>query len=124
MHDGHYMQRVRRLKRLYAVQRDALCEQLRMRDAEWIKAGLAVLLKLPEGASDTKIVREAMKNGMAPSPLSAWFAHPAWAQTGLLLGVATAPEQQVAASCRRLFEIIGMSKTCDQEQKASGLPRH
>jgi len=116
MHDGHYMQRVRRLKRLYAVQRDALCEQLRMRDAEWIKAGLAVLLKLPEGASDTKIVREAMKNGMAPSPLSAWFANPAWAQTGLLLGVATAPEQQVAASCRRLFEIIGMSETCDQEQ--------
>jgi len=107
MHDGHYMQRVRRLKRLYAAQREALCGQLRLRGAEWVNAGLAVLLRLPDGASDTKIVREAMANGMAPSPLSAWYANRSWTQTGLLLGVATAPEQHVAAACRRLFEIIG-----------------
>jgi GntR family transcriptional regulator/MocR family aminotransferase len=106
MRDGHYIRRVRRLKRLYSAQRDALCEQLRMRDAEWVKAGLAVLLRLPDGAPDTQIVREAMTIGMAPSPLSAWFATPSLALPGLLLGVATAPEPYVATSCRRLFEII------------------
>jgi GntR family transcriptional regulator/MocR family aminotransferase len=106
MHDGHYIQRIRRLKRLYTSQRDALCEQLRMRDAQWVRAGLAVLLKLPDGISDTKSVREAMAIGMAPSPLSAWFATPSWAVQGLLLGVATAPEAQLVTSCRRLFEII------------------
>ncbi|KAA0183140.1 PLP-dependent aminotransferase family protein [Cupriavidus gilardii] len=104
--DGHYIRRLRRLKRLYSAQRDALCEQLRRRDAEWIKAGLAVLLRLPDGASDTQIVREAMSIGMAPSPLSRWFATPAWAFPGLLLGVATAPEPYVATSCHRLFDII------------------
>jgi GntR family transcriptional regulator/MocR family aminotransferase len=106
MRDGHYIRRVRRLKRLYSAQRDALCEQLRMRDAEWVKAGLAVLLRLPDGAPDVQIVREAMTFGMAPSPLSAWFATPSWALPGLLLGVATAPEPYLATSCRRLFKII------------------
>jgi GntR family transcriptional regulator/MocR family aminotransferase len=106
MHDGHYVQRVRRLKRLYSAQSDALCEQLRMRDAEWIKAGLAVLLRLPEGAPDVQIVREARTIGIAPSPLSAWFATPSRALPGLLLGVASAPEQYIAKSCRQLFEVI------------------
>jgi GntR family transcriptional regulator/MocR family aminotransferase len=106
MHDGHYIRRVRRLKRLYSSQRDALCEQLRMRDAEWVNAGLAVLLRLPDGAPDVRIVREAMTVGMAPSPLSVWFGTPSWALPGLLLGVATAPEQHLPTACRRLFEII------------------
>ncbi|MEI6002500.1 PLP-dependent aminotransferase family protein [Paraburkholderia bengalensis] len=106
MRDGHFIRRVRRLKRIYAAQRDALCKQLRTRDAEWVSAGLAVLLRLPEGVPDVRIVREAMAFGLAPSPLSAWFANPAWTRSGLLLGVATAPEQHVATSCRRLFDII------------------
>lgn len=106
MRDGHYIRRVRRLKRLYTAQRDALCEQLRMRDSEWVRAGLTILLRLPDGAPDTEIAREAMNFGMAPSPLSAWYATPSTALSGLLLGVATAPEPYVATSCRRLFEII------------------
>ncbi|MNO66144.1 HTH-type transcriptional regulatory protein GabR [compost metagenome] len=107
MREGHYIRRVRRLKRLYVAQRDALCEQLRMHDAEWVKAGLAVLLRLPDGAPDVQIVREAMTFGMAPSPLSAWFATPSGSSSGLLLGVATASEPYLATSCHRLFEIIG-----------------
>jgi GntR family transcriptional regulator/MocR family aminotransferase len=106
MQEGHYVRRIRRLKRLYSAQRDVLCEQLRMRGAEWVGAGLAVLLKLPDGAPDAEIVREAKTVGMAPSPLSAWFGTLSWAAPGLLLGVATAPEQHVATSCRQLFEII------------------
>lgn len=106
MHEGHYIRRVRRLKRLYSAQRKALCEELRMYDAEWINAGLTVLLKLPEGVPDVQIARDARAAGMAPSPLSTWFANSSWAVPGLLLGVATAPEAQLAASCRRLFEII------------------
>ncbi|WP_095196125.1 PLP-dependent aminotransferase family protein [Pseudomonas sp. Irchel 3A7] len=106
MHEGHYIRRVRRLKRLYCAQRDALCEQLRMRNAEWVKAGLAVLLRLPDGAPDVQIVQDAMTVGIAPSPLSAWFATPSGSSSGLLLGVATAPEAQLATSCHRLFEII------------------
>jgi GntR family transcriptional regulator/MocR family aminotransferase len=106
MREGHYVRRVRRLKRLYCAQRDALCEQLRKHEAKWVHAGLAVLLRLPDGAPDVQIVRDAMTAGMAPSPLSTWFADPSRALSGLLLGVATAPAPYVATSCRRLFEIV------------------
>ncbi|XQM37121.1 Transcriptional regulator, GntR-family [Cupriavidus sp. H19C3] len=106
MREGHFVRRLRRLKRLYAAQRDVLCEQLRARDAQWTKAGLAMLVTLPEGTADTAIAREAMTVGMAPSPLSRWFATPANATPGLLLGVATAPEALVASACQRLFDII------------------
>jgi len=106
MSDGHYVRRVRRLKHLYSAQRDALCAELRKRDAEWVSAGLTVLLRLPDGAPDRQIVREAMAVGMGPSPLSVWFATPSRALSGLLLGVATAPEARLASSCRQLFEII------------------
>lgn len=106
MHDGHYIRRIRRLKRQYVKQRDALCEQLRMQEAEWINAGLAVLVRLPDGMPDVQIVREAKTIGISPSPLSPWFADQAKTLSGLLLGVATAPEPSVATSCRRLFEII------------------
>ncbi|HEF4760789.1 TPA: PLP-dependent aminotransferase family protein [Pseudomonas putida] len=106
MRDGHYTRRVRRLKRLYSAQREALCEQLRMYDYDWAKAGLAVLLRLPDGVPDVQIVREAMTFGMAPSPLSAWCSIPSGRSSGLLLGVATAPEACLVESCHRLFEII------------------
>lgn len=106
LHDGHYIQRVRRLKRLYVAQRNALRAQLHEHNAESVNAGLTVLLRLPDDAPDTQIARDAMTKGMAPSPLSAWFSNPAPSIRGLLLGVATAPETQVAASCDQLFKII------------------
>ena len=106
MREGHYSRRVRRLKRLYSSQRDALCEQLRIHDVPWVTAGLAVLLSLPDGIPDVQIAREARSFGMAPSPLSQWFATRSWSQPGLLLGVATAPEPHLASACRQLFEII------------------
>lgn len=106
LRDGHYIRRVRRLKRLYTAQRDALCEQLRTHHAQWTNAGLAILLRLPHGAPDIQIAREATNVGMAPSPLSGWFAQPSCGSSGLLLGIATAPESQVVTACNRLFEII------------------
>lgn len=106
MRSGHYIRRLRRLKRLYATQRDALCAQLQRHKALWTNAGLAVLLRLPDGAPDVKIVQEARTLGMSPSPLSSWFSTPLRASPGLLLGVATSPEQHVATACRQLFEII------------------
>lgn len=48
------------MKRLCAAQRQTLCDTLKQYDAEWINAGLAVLLRLPNGAPDEQIVRELM----------------------------------------------------------------
>ncbi len=106
MRDGHYMRHLRRTKRVYATQRDALLKCLRPRAKDIAIAGLAVLLRLPDGAPDLAIARETLSFGLAPTPLSLWYASTASARSGLLLGIATAPHKRLAASCERLYAII------------------
>jgi GntR family transcriptional regulator/MocR family aminotransferase len=67
---------------------------------------LAVLLTLPRGTSDVTVAREAAAFGMAPAPLSAWYASPASAESGLLLGVATAPTRNLARCCEKLVDVV------------------
>lgn len=106
MRDGHYLRHLRRTKRVYAAQGDALLKQLRTRTANVALAGLAAVLRLPDGAPDLAIAREAASFGLAPPPLSLWYASKASAQPGLLLGVATSPQQKIEAACQRLVQII------------------
>jgi GntR family transcriptional regulator/MocR family aminotransferase len=106
MRDGHYMRHLRRTKRVYATQRDALLKCLRPRAEDVATAGLAVLLRLPDGAPDVSIVRDAQAFGLAPAPLSLWYASRASARSGLLLGIATAPQKHLGRFCDHLFEII------------------
>jgi GntR family transcriptional regulator / MocR family aminotransferase len=106
MREGHYMRHLRRAKRLYSAQRDALLKGLGERAKGSVVGGLAVVLPLPKGAPDVAIAREALRFGLAPSPLSLWYASKASAQRGLLLGIATAPQKGIAASCDRLHSIM------------------
>jgi GntR family transcriptional regulator / MocR family aminotransferase len=61
---------------------------------------------LPDGAPDFSITRETLSFGLAPTPLSIWYASAASAKSGLLLGIATSPQKRVEASCDRLIRII------------------
>ncbi|MET4721301.1 GntR family transcriptional regulator/MocR family aminotransferase [Bradyrhizobium japonicum] len=106
MREGHYLRHLRRTKRVYTAQGDALLKQLRAHTANVALAGLAAVLRLPDGAPDLAIAREAASFGLAPTPLSLWYASTASARPGLLLGIATSPQKRIEASCDRLFEII------------------
>jgi GntR family transcriptional regulator/MocR family aminotransferase len=106
MRDGHYMRHLRRTKRVYAAQGEALLKCLRSRAKDIAIAGLAVILRLPDGAPDLAIARETHAFGLAPAPLSLWYAPTAQARSGLLLGIATAPDKRLAAACDRLLGII------------------
>lgn len=108
MREGHYIRHLRRTKRAYAARRQALLGHLQPPAGadHPAPAGLAVLLKLPRGTSDIAVAREALAFGMSPSPLSAWYASPDSAESGLLLGVATAPTRNLAQICDRLLELI------------------
>ncbi|MEZ2142147.1 PLP-dependent aminotransferase family protein [Bradyrhizobium sp. DN5] len=106
MRDGHYLRHLRRTKRVYAAQGDALLKYLRPRTANVAIAGLAAVLRLPKGAADLAIAKEAAPLGLAPTPLSLWYASRASARPGLLLGVATSPLKRIEASCDRLLQII------------------
>jgi GntR family transcriptional regulator / MocR family aminotransferase len=108
MREGHYMRHLRRTKRVYSTQRDALleCLQLHVEAASITTAGLAALLRLPDGVPDVSVTRESLAFGMAPAPLSAWYARPASGPSGLLLGIATVPQKHLAKACERLCGII------------------
>src|SRR5262245_3587625 len=60
MRDGHYLRHLRRTKRVYAAQGEALLKHLRPRAGDVAIAGLAVLLRLPDGAPDLSIARETL----------------------------------------------------------------
>ncbi|WP_188611888.1 MocR-like pyridoxine biosynthesis transcription factor PdxR [Chelatococcus reniformis] len=116
MHEGHYIRHLRRTKRAYAVKRQALLDALQaMAGADRVTApGLAVLLKLRRDISDIAVAREAAAFGMSLEPLSEWYTSPADAQSGLLLGVATAPTRDLARTCERLMDVI--RRVADQRQ--------
>jgi GntR family transcriptional regulator/MocR family aminotransferase len=106
MRDGHYMRHLRRMKRVYAARSDLLQATLKSKGHLGQPAGLGILLRLPNGARDYSIAREAHAYGLAPSPLSIWFSPAEDPQSGLLLGVATVTESQVSAACERLHQLI------------------
>ncbi|MBR8401205.1 PLP-dependent aminotransferase family protein [Burkholderia cenocepacia] len=106
MRDGHYMRHLRRMKRLYAAQLDGLLKELGRHGLEAVTAGLAVLVRLPDDVSDVAVARALLAFGLGPAALSPWYAVPSSARSGLLLGVATAPERTLARSCDRLHEVI------------------
>jgi GntR family transcriptional regulator / MocR family aminotransferase len=104
--DGHYVRHLRRTKRLYAAQRDALLASLDSRAIETATAGLAVLVRLPDGTSDVSVARRLLAFGLGPTPLSPWYASSAFARSGLLLGVATSPEKFLDRYCDRVCDVL------------------
>ncbi|WP_257556829.1 PLP-dependent aminotransferase family protein [Sphingobium sp. CFD-2] len=102
--EGHYLRHLRRMKRLYESRRDLLLANLTGK-RDQTTAGLAILLRLPEGANDTEIALQALTHGLAPVPLSTWYASPGSRQAGLLLSF-TNLSANVAESCARLESII------------------
>ena len=108
LREGHYIRHLRRTKRAYSAQRDALLACLPNKDEERTVtvAGLAVLLRFAGDIPDMRVVREALAFAMSPAPLSAWWASPAARQSGLLLGIATVPGKDLPKACDRLLELV------------------
>ncbi|MEX3930183.1 PLP-dependent aminotransferase family protein, partial [Paraburkholderia sp. BR10936] len=73
MRDGHYMRHLRRMKRIYAGRGQALMTALESRGFDAYPAGLAVVVRLADGADDKRIARESYAYGIAPAPLSIWY---------------------------------------------------
>lgn len=106
--EGHYLRHLRRMKRLYATRRDALAACLAARIGSGMKVhangGLAVRLEMPEGADDVAVSRQALPFGLAPVPLSPWYA--SGHRAGLLLGITNVDPGRIATDCDRLLALV------------------
>lgn len=108
MREGHYLRHLRHMKRLYTSRRQLLVRSLHEQASDAIRvestAGMAVIVRLQNSASDTDLALRALQFGLAPAPLSPWYLHSS-GQRGLLLGVTNLNEQRLATDCRRLDEL-------------------
>ncbi len=114
MTSGHYFRHLRRMKRLYAVRQQALLAA--MRDAVGAEApmaveasgSLSVRLLLPPGSRDIAIAAAARADGLAPVPLSPWYADgpEAARPQGLLLGITNLQDRRLSDDCRRLIGLV------------------
>ncbi|UKJ75237.1 PLP-dependent aminotransferase family protein [Azospirillum brasilense] len=114
MAGGHYFRHLRRMKRLYAVRQQALLAT--MRDAAGAESpmaveasgSLSVRLDLPPGSRDVGIAAAAQADGLAPVPLSPWYADgpEAARPRGLLLGITNLQERRLSDDCRRLLDLV------------------
>jgi GntR family transcriptional regulator / MocR family aminotransferase len=109
MQDGHYMRHVNRLKRICAARGEMLKTILGQMGYRVHIGGLAVVMRLPSGVSDTLVCRKALDLGMAPSPLSTWFVPGTKSESGLLLGIAAVSEEQIPLACEQLDGLIRAS---------------
>ncbi|OON39199.1 GntR family transcriptional regulator [Izhakiella australiensis] len=105
MRDGHFLRHLRRMKRTYRERLELMAQSLKHEFPLLRQAGLSLIVGLADASDDQAIAREALKNGMAPSPLSSWYAAAQHSRRGLLLGVTTLPAQGFDACSQRLREL-------------------
>ena len=105
------MRHLRKLRRLYRERRENLASWLDMGLAErnLLRSpggGLSILVPLPDGVSDTQIVREVGEFGLSPSPLSRWYSGPDRPKSGLLLGVTNVTPQALEGNGGALLRLL------------------
>lgn len=110
LREGHYLRHLRRMRRLYAQRRRCLLDALgRLGVDNALPAALSVLVPLPNGFDEQRLIEEAQAAGLGPAPLSPWFAAATRSRSGLLLGIANVLERRVERDCSRLLAMIGDS---------------
>lgn len=106
LRDGHYLRHIRRMKRLYIQRRDALLALMGTSVSLNNMAGLSLLLTLADDADDVYIAKAAKAFGLAPAPLSPWYATQINARKGLLLGVTNLSSPAIEEGYQQLAALV------------------
>lgn len=113
--EGHFSSHVRKMRQLYAERLALLQQAIRAEfgdDAPFSgsDAGLHLALGLPAGSDDVAISRAAGERGILTRPLSQYYAQPAQAKQGLMLGYAAVPSERIRPLFAELAEVIRGTK--------------
>jgi GntR family transcriptional regulator/MocR family aminotransferase len=109
--EGHLSSHIRRMRGLYGQRRQRLLEEIHAHFGDALpisgdNAGLHLVMRLPEGADDVMITEAALAAGIAVRPLSRYYAAPARAPRGLLLGYACVKPEAIAPAFRTLAAVL------------------
>ncbi len=97
---GELDRHLRRMRLSYRSRREALAAALSPLPVEGIAAGLHVLVRLPDGADEARVLSEASRRGVAVEGLS---------RDALVIGFANAPEPALARAGELLRESVSAS---------------
>jgi len=109
--EGHFARHIQRMRRLYNERRAMTIEALERSlpkgmQVEPSPGGMHLVLRLPEGVSDTALAEQVLARGMSVQALSRWAAS-SQRQSGLLLSftncATTAPGEQLGALISKLL---------------------
>ncbi|MGF6756061.1 PLP-dependent aminotransferase family protein [Paraburkholderia sp. GAS42] len=109
--EGHFTSHIRRMRTLYGQRRQALLDAASRRYGEEFPAvggdaGLHLVMQLPEDADDRAVAKAALERNIIVRPLSGYYAEPASAPSGLLIGYACVPDEEIAPAFDTLADAI------------------
>jgi GntR family transcriptional regulator / MocR family aminotransferase len=109
--EGHFTSHIRKMRGLYGQRREALLDAAASRYGDALPAmggdaGLHVVMQLPEGCDDRAVAEAALARNIVVRPLSGYYAERARAASGLLIGYACVPDEEIAPAFNTLGEAI------------------
>ncbi|QCP54017.1 PLP-dependent aminotransferase family protein [Trinickia violacea] len=119
--EGHFTSHIRRMRTLYGQRRQNLLDAVARRYGDALPtvggdAGLHLVLQLPEGADDRHVAAAALERNIVVRPLSGYYAEPARSASGLLIGYACVPDEEIVPS----FELL--AGAIDEAELREGVP--
>ncbi|MBP0594761.1 PLP-dependent aminotransferase family protein [Paraburkholderia sp. LEh10] len=109
--EGHFTSHIRKMRTLYGQRRSTLLEVAARRYGDALPAvggdaGLHLVMQLPEGTDDRAVAAAALERNIVVRPLSGYYAQPSRAQSGLLIGYACVPDEEIAPAFDTLADAI------------------
>ncbi len=109
--EGHFTSHIRKMRTLYGQRRQAVLDAALHRYGDALPAvggdaGLHVVMQLPEGADDRAVAAAALERNIVVRPLSGYYAQPAHAPSGLLIGYACVPDEEIGPAFNTLADAI------------------
>ncbi|MET3228666.1 UNVERIFIED_ORG: GntR family transcriptional regulator/MocR family aminotransferase [Burkholderia sp. 1263] len=105
--EGHFTSHIRKMRTLYGQRRQSLLDAAARRYGDALPAvggdaGLHLVMQLPPGSDDRAVAAAALERNIVVRPLSGYYAQPSLAPSGLLIGYACVPDEDIAPAFNTL----------------------
>jgi GntR family transcriptional regulator/MocR family aminotransferase len=109
--EGHFTSHIRKMRTLYGQRRSTLLDAAARCYGDALPAvggdaGLHLVMQLPEGSDDHAVAAAALERNIVVRPLSGYYAQQSRAQSGLLIGYACVPDEEIAPAFDMLAQAI------------------